>query len=86
MIDKLTSGPYMAVMPVTLLTAENLREIKESSDKISGIIAHRNITRPNSYSAEAKCPNEGYGLKDMCDTNGWNPIGSGALQVSTLKL
>lgn len=70
-------------MPVTLLTAENLHLIKVNSDKISGIIAHRhsNITRPTNYSAEAKCPNEGYGLKDMCDAKGWNPVGSGVLQV-----
>lgn len=79
--DKLSSGPYMAVMPVTMLTAENLQLIKENTDKISGIIAHRNISRPEHYSSEAKCPNEGYGLKDMCEAPGWNAQGSGVLQV-----
>lgn len=75
-----TAGPYVPVMPVTMLVTEMLERLSAKPDLIAGIVAHTNVTRPDSYSGEATCPNARFSLDGSCSAKEpWNPLGTGAL-------
>lgn len=72
--------PYTLVLPFDKLTPSFLKTLLSYPDRISGVVLHKNISRPVNSSHELTCPNPRSALDGSCDSEKpWNPYGSGLM-------
>lgn len=73
-----TAGPYIPVLPISLLNAEIVSKLS-SSNEISGLLLHNNNENVQQLSHENQCPNDVFNVQQApktCPENGgWNPWG-----------
>ncbi|KAH1011834.1 hypothetical protein HUJ04_001115 [Dendroctonus ponderosae] len=78
-----SAGPYIPVLPISLLSAETVSKLSSSKVKISGLLLHANSENLLQMSHENQCPNDIFNVqqapKTCPDSGGWNPWGTGLL-------
>ncbi|XP_046662267.1 nicastrin isoform X2 [Homalodisca vitripennis] len=83
LLEESKAGPYMAVVPPTMFLRDVMLSLKDSPN-VGGVLLAINGTgdRPAHMSPDDTCPNRFSSLGGSCDdSNPWNPVGSGFLQV-----
>ncbi|KAL3270672.1 hypothetical protein HHI36_021200 [Cryptolaemus montrouzieri] len=75
-----TAGPYVPIVPASLLTEKSVKLLK-LSPKVSGLVVYPNNETLNSFTHDLKCPNENFAVPNTCGKNEitWNPRGTGLL-------